>query len=86
MVPSEMIKSKKQSAADINQVKADNYDLQNELKQTNKNSSMLKYKNTSMVSEIRLMDAKKKQQQRDHEAELAIATRDQEAAFLISRS
>jgi chromosome segregation ATPase len=78
---SEMIKLKKQSAADINQVKADNYDLQNELKQTNKNRSMLQYNNTSMVSEIRLLDAKKKQQQRDHEAELAMATKDQEAAL-----
>ena len=78
---SEIIKLKKQSAADINQVKADNYDLQNELKQTNKNRSMLQYNNTSMVSEIRLLDAKKKQQQRDHEAELAMATKDQEAAL-----
>ena len=81
VVRSELNKIKKQSAADINQAKADHYDLNNELQQTNKKRSMLLYQNNNLGSAIEQLAAQKDQQRQDHEAELARSIKDNEVAL-----
>ena len=61
--------------------KADNYDLNNELQQTNKKRSMLLYQNNNLGSAIVQLAAQKDQQRQDHEAELARSIKDNEAAL-----
>ena len=78
---SELSKLQNQSVADINQIKADHYDLLNELQQINKNRSMLQYHNKNFASAIDQLTVQKSQQQQDHEAKLAKAAEETKAAL-----
>ena len=77
----ELLRLKKQTTADVNQLKADNYDMQTELRETTKHISLLQYGNTNLVTNIDQLDADKEKQQTDHRAEMQKALKDHESAL-----
>ena len=77
----ELLRLKKQTTADVNQLKADNYDMQTELRETTKHISLLQYGNTNLVTNIDQLDADKEKQQTDHRAEMQRALKDHESAL-----
>ena len=77
----ELLRLKKQTTADVNQLKADNYDMQTKLRETTKHMSLLQYGNTNLVTNIDQLDADKEKQQTDHRVEMQRALKDHESAL-----
>ena len=78
----ELLRLKKQTTAHVNQLKADNYDMQTKLRETTKHKhSLLQYGNTNLVTNIDQLDADKEKQQTDHRAEMQRALKDHESAL-----